>query len=228
MTTVSLGGSGVTYTVRVTATPRNEQWVVTLELVGPTGAAVAHSGLLQFKFATAAAAETAGWHVANEWLQRVRGALTDEDRSQLMHCDHFVARCDTCVLSHRFFELVRDRYCARCRADLSPRVRLHLFECPDLALRRAEAAIRRATPLATDDGDTSDSRHVAPVEIDHVPAVPRRGHRRGSGTNSESGRNGCGICRSVIVPGERVSFQHGSILHLECYESRGGVQNPVL
>jgi hypothetical protein len=28
----------------------------------------------------------------------------------------------------------------------------------------------------------------------------------------------CAVCEQVVEPGDRVSFQHGDLLHLDCYE----------
>ena len=63
--------------------------------------------------------------------------LTPEERSLLfVYCfDHVVARCSDCGLDFRMTELGSDlggsrtNLCPKCRADLTERVRVHLYGC---------------------------------------------------------------------------------------------------
>jgi hypothetical protein len=200
------------YTVRVSAMEIGDQWAARLEISDATG--VLHAAEPRdVRFATAAEAEVAGWRLAEQWVQRTTDAPPPDDRRLLMQCDHPIARCDVCAISHGFYQLVSDRFCARCRRDLVTQVRAHVNECPDLAIRRAQAAIRTAEVLGKHNREIRDATGVTVAESDSLRESARA--VRGAPIT-----RGCSRCGRAIEPGEGVSFQRGALMHRRCYESR--------
>ena len=138
--------------------------------------------------------------------------LTDGERLALMQCDHAVARCPACSLSHRFSELARDRFCARCRADLFSELRVHLRGCPDTMMNRSRAAIRTAEDARKESRRVRDAAAVSRAESEVL---------RKDASTARAGRDRvCPVCGLHMLPGEHVSFQHGKLLHLACWENQ--------
>lgn len=200
------------YTVRVSAAETGDQWAARLEISDATGV-IHEAELSDVLFATEAEAEVAGWRLAEQWVQRTTDAPPPDDRRLLMQCDHPIARCDACAISHGFYELVSDRFCARCRGDLATQVRAHVNECSDLAIRRAHAAIRTAEVLGKHNRELRDATGVTLAESDSL----RESARAVRGAPSA---RGCSHCGQAIEPGEGVSFQRGALMHRRCYERR--------
>jgi hypothetical protein len=200
------------YTVRVSAAEIGPQWAARLEISDPSGV-VYEAELSDVLFSSAAEAEAAGWRLAEEWVQRTADAPPQDDRRLLMQCDHPVARCEACAISHGFFELVSDRFCARCRRDLIAQVHVHLNACPDLAIRRSHAAIRTAQLLGKHNREIRDAAGVTRAESDSLRESAR------AVRGAPSARD-CSHCGRPIEPGEGVSFQRGTLMHLRCYERR--------
>lgn len=137
--------------------------------------------------------------------------LADSERFALMKCTHAIAHCGACALSHRFFELFCDRFCGRCRADLSADLRLHLRTCPDTIAHCSEAAIHNAEHLGKETQRVQDAAAVSRAESE----VLRKDTARARGRALV-----CPVCGLDVQPGHGVSFQHGERLHLGCMENQ--------
>ena len=138
----------------------------------------------------------------NEHHRRsIDAPLHPDARGLLMQCDHRIAYCQACRLGHTLFELVRDRFCARCRADLMPEIHAHYGQCEEIARRRDRTAVSTADAPAQQSAD-SDLRRRPARDVHTKP--------------------GCPMCGVPILPGQNVSFQRGTLLHMTCYEERPG------
>lgn len=213
-TTPSHRNGSERYTVRVNPVPQAAQWRVRLELADATGAIVDAADVEGVVFDTAAQAEAAGWQLADEWMQRMhalRVPIGFDERTLLVGCAHAVARCPACALSHTFRELAGERLCARCHADLTIALRIHLNGCTDIAIRRSHAAVRTAELAGTRNREIRDATEVALAESE----VPRGSAQR---TRQRPPGRTCPVCEQPLEPGQGVSFQRGELIHLTCYE----------
>lgn len=213
-TTPSDPSAEARYTVRVNAVPHGAQWRVRLELADTTGAVVNQADVDDVLFDTAAQAEAAGWQLADQWMQRMhalRLPLGFEERSLLVACAHPVARCAACALAHTFRELAGERRCARCHEDLIVPLRVHLTECPDVAIRRSHAAVRTAELNGKRNRQVRDATELSVAESEVLRDAAQRTRQRKTG-------RACPVCRRPLEPGQGVSFQHGRLIHLACYE----------
>lgn len=115
------------------------------------------------------------------------GPLGLAERQSLVACDHTVVRCEECGLHHRFFELVAERFCARCRRDVTPELRRHARDCD----------APNASPNASRPGmrDLWLRRHARRARV-----IPRRRSRayavlRGTTRSRHSAHRRCPVCR---------------------------------
>jgi hypothetical protein len=211
------------YSVHVTVVPRGDRWGVCLELTSDTGAILNRAHVADLVFDAVADAEAAGWRLADEWISRLTGPpvaddapLEPEERGMLMGCDHPVARCRGCGLHHRLFELQADRHCARCRADLTAEVRRHVRECRQILIRRAAAATDASRAALKENRRVREAGGVARAEAEAIRAEAKRTRAR----RVETFGSMCRLCDRPVIPGQPVSFRHGVLVHLACYERR--------
>lgn len=209
------------YTLHVTPVAHGDRWSVRLKLTDAAGTVI-NNGTVSVLFPTATEAEVAGWKLADEWISRLTTVstvadpepLAAEERSLLIGCDHAVARCDACRLHHRLFELYADRFCARCRADLTASVRHHLTECAEIVIRRSEAVGATIEIALKENQRIRDATDVTRIESEALRQEAKRArtHR----PKPAAGR--CQVCDRAVDPGSPVSFRHGALVHLACYE----------
>src|SRR5687767_10243019 len=131
-------------------------------------------------------------------------ALDANERALLMACTHGVARCAPCRLVHGFFELMDDRLCARCQCDLISEVRCHLWQCPEIAVRRARRAVDKSEALGKSSRQLRDIAGVTRAESEATRTSTQTAQRPAAG---------CPHCEQPIEPGQGVSFQHGELIH---------------
>ena len=88
--------------------------------------------------------------------RRAQGLTPDERALLFVYCfDHIVARCLLCNLDFRMTQLAADmlgggtNLCPRCRTDLTPNVRAHLFSCLTLPaeIRQRTREVREAAQI---------------------------------------------------------------------------------
>src|SRR5262245_29220987 len=96
--------------------------------------------------------------------------------------EHAVAECGACRLRFRQHELAADLFghrnhlCPKCRADLTPWLRLHLYECvlvPKDVRARAAYAREAARRLVKEAGQLSDRADVLMREAEAALAALR-------------------------------------------------------
>lgn len=210
------------YTLHVTPAAHGDGWGVRLKLTDAGGTVINSATVSDVVFPTATDAEVAGWHLADEWISRLTTVsgpadaepLAAEERSLLIGCDHAVARCDACRLHHRLFELYADRFCARCRVDLTVAVRRHLRECPEIVIRRSEAVGATMHVALKENHRIRDAADVTRIESEALRQEAQR--TRARRTKPAGGL--CRVCDRAVDPGSPVSFRNGAIVHLACYE----------
>lgn len=95
--------------------------------------------------------------------------------------DHAVAECVVCARTYRWGELEADlTRCPRCRADLTDRLRVHLYECamlPANLRRRTRETRELSRMLVKHSHQLRDAADVLLREVEVAPGRIRSGQR---------------------------------------------------
>ena len=210
------------YTVDVEPVGHGDSHGMRLKITDSAGTVIRQATVTDVVFSASLEAAAAGWRLADEWIAQISSAspidepkpLATEERAFLVGCDHGVARCEACRLHHRLFELYADRFCARCRADLTVQMRRHLRECPEIVIHRSEA-VGTATEMGHD--ENAGVREASEVRRTENEALPQRTRR--TRERRPPPTRPCPVCEQLVTPGDPVSFRHGVVVHLRCYEA---------